>query len=119
MGGARAQLDGFGAIWGCFGGTTLVLWLLICRIGLIWPKSQPFRWSGAAAFALSVSPAVAGLAIPELREFGKAGIFVWLFGSGLGVTPVLTLAVMIWEARRVGRHAERAIAAGEDPARRG
>lgn len=103
--GPRARFDGVGAYWLFFGGTTLTLWLLILRIALTWPKSQPYRWSGAAAFALSTSPAIAGLASPMFADYGEAGISLWIFCSAIGLSPLLVLAFVGWEARQVGRRA--------------
>lgn len=99
------RLDGLPAIWGWFGGATMTLWLLALRIGLVWPKCQPFTWSGPLAFAASASPAVAGLASPNFSEYGKAGVFLWIFGSGMGLTFFVILAVLVWEARRLSRSA--------------
>jgi hypothetical protein len=105
--GPRARFDGVGAYWLFFGGTTLTLWLLVWRIALSWPRCQPFRWSGAAAFGLSASPAIAGLASPVFADYGEAGIPLWIFGSGFGLSPLLVLAFVGWEARQVGRRAAR------------
>ncbi|MCY1058814.1 hypothetical protein [Nannocystis sp. SCPEA4] len=110
----RAQFDGIGAYWLFFGSATAALWLLLWRIALIWPKSQPFRWTGAAAFAISTSPAIAGLASPAFAGYGSAGILAWLWGSMVGLTFVLVLLVVGIEAWRVGLRADRArLASGQ------
>ncbi|MBZ5711745.1 hypothetical protein [Nannocystis pusilla] len=112
----RARFDGIGAYWGFFGSATGALWLLLWRIGLIWPKSQPFRWTGPAAFAISTSPAIAGLASPTFADYGNAGIGAWIVGGMAGLTFVLVLLVVGIEAWRVGQHAERARPASEQGA---
>jgi hypothetical protein len=110
----KTRLDGLVAFWGLFGGTTLTLWLLVLRLGLVWPKSQPFLWSGAAAFGLSLQFALAGLLSPELEDYGELGIVLWIFGGGFGVTFAAVAALMGFEARAIGRRAAAAIAAGQD-----
>lgn len=98
-----ARFDGVGAYWLFFGSTTVVLWLLIWRIALTWPKSQPFRWSGALAFALSTSPAVAGLAAEPLHEYGEFGVAMWILGSGFGLSLLAALAVLGHENWRLAQ----------------
>ncbi|MDC0675384.1 hypothetical protein [Nannocystis radixulma] len=112
----RAQFDGIGAYWLFFGSATGALWLLLWRIAMIWPKSQPFRWTGAVAFAVSTSPAIAGLASPAFAAYGSAGILAWLWGSMVGLTFVLVLVAVGLEAWRVGLRADRARAASEQGA---
>ncbi|WAS89830.1 hypothetical protein [Nannocystis punicea] len=107
----KTKLDGLALFWGLFGGTTLTLWLLVLRIGLAWPKSQPFLWSGAAAFGLTLQFALAGLLDKDLKDYGEFGIVVWVFGGGFGATLAVVLAVLGFEARRIGRRADAAVAA--------
>ncbi|MFY0535657.1 hypothetical protein [Nannocystis pusilla] len=114
----RTVFDGLVLFWGIFGGTTLTLWLLLLRIGLVWPKSQPFLWSGALAFGLTLQFSLVGLLQPEWRDYTDFGLLVLLFGGGFGVTVVVVLAVLGFEAWRIGRRADAAIVAGEDASRR-
>lgn len=99
-GGRYADPDLAGLVLWWFGATMLTLWMIVWRIGHRWPNSRAFAWSGAVAMAICLTPAIAGLASPAMREFGKLGIAMWVWLGGWGLTPLILLVAFAIEARR-------------------
>lgn len=99
-------------IWGAvrlFAWLPYLFGLLALRLVFAsWPRSQAFVWSGAVAAALSVAPAIAGLASPTLQEAGGLGILLWCWGGLGGLGPMVVLIIFLVEASYAAGYARTA-----------
>lgn len=106
--GPEADPELVALVFWLYGATLVTLWLIVWRLGHCWPRSQAFVWSGAVAAALSVAPAIAGLASPALQEFGGLGIPLWCWGGLGGLGPMVLLIIFLVEASYAAGYARTA-----------
>lgn len=92
-----------GVLW-LFGALHLALWLILWRLTLDLLRTHASWVAGGAASAITLAPALVGLADPR-SDFAAFGIVAWVWGGLWGAVPSLLLLLLAFEGERAARRA--------------